>query len=293
MPSHVMLSEVADSPSPLISAGQLESLLGEPSVKVFDVRGTWSTPARALPEDYEAGHVPGAFFLDWTRHFIQQGVTIGLAAVADETGASQAFEDLGINEGDLVVLYDDYHHMQAGRIWWAMRLWGFADVRVLNGGWKYWSAQNKPVSTVVPASVPGTFQPQRQEGLRVSLDAMVNTKDQHCVIDARGVENYAGKADDPRTGHIPGSLNVPYRAVLDTDTGLFLDSEAISRVFDDETPQWREAPIITTCGSGYAATVILLALSELGQGARLFDGSFSVWKQDPDRPIEQSPPPSQ
>ena len=288
MPTFDLLRDVTDSHSPLISAVQLEGLLGEPSVKVFDVRGTWSTPARALPEEYEAGHIPGAHFVDWTKHFIEQGVAIGLAAVAARNGAEQAFKALGINEGDLVVLYDDYHHMQAGRIWWAMRLWGFADVRVLNGGWGYWSARGRPVSKVSRPIVPGTFQPRKQEGLLVGLDAFLSTKDQHCVIDARAAANYAGKADDPRTGHIPHSLNVPFRNVLDAETGLFLAPDALSRVFDEMAPQWRETPIIASCGSGYAATVILLALSELERAASLFDGSFSIWKQDPDRPVEQS-----
>ncbi|MEP2781124.1 MAG: hypothetical protein ABJP33_01645 [Pseudoruegeria sp.] len=54
--------------------------------------------------------------------------------MANQAGAEKAFKALGINEGDLVVLYDNYHHMHAGRIWWAMRYWEFANVRVLNGG---------------------------------------------------------------------------------------------------------------------------------------------------------------
>ena len=286
-PSEI-LRAVAENHSPLISAEQLEALIGEPSVKVFDVRGTWSTPARALPEDYEAGHIPGAWFLDWTEHFIEQDVALGLAAVADEAGAERAFRSLGVNEGDLVVLYDDNHHMQAGRVWWAMRRWGFANVRVLNGGWKHWSAVNKPTSTVSPRIEPGDFRPRGREGLLVSLEDFLRVKDRHCVIDGRGSENFAGKASDPRSGHIPESLNVPYRAVLDAETGLFLDAETLSGVFDERAPHWRETPIITTCGSGYAATVILLALSELERPAGLFDGSFAIWKQDPDRPIEQS-----
>lgn len=289
MPSHDQLEDVKNSSSPLISAERLECLLGDPSLKLFDVRGTWSTPARALPEEYAASHIPGAAFLDWTRHFIEQDVAPGLARVADKAGARQAFRELGINEGDLVVLYDDYHHMQAGRMWWAMRLWGFEHVRVLNGGWRNWSARNMPASKETPQTTPGTFEPRHHGELLVDLDAFLQTRNQHCVIDARGAENYAGKPDDPRTGHIPDTLNVPYRAVLDQDTGLFLGPETLSQVFDDLAPQWRETPIITSCGSGYAATVILLALTELERSAALFDGSFAVWKQDPDRPIERSP----
>ena len=84
----------------------------------FDVRGTWSTPARALPEEYDTAHIPGAVFLDWTQHFLEPGVAVGLASVSERTGAEAAFRDLGINEGDMVVLYDDYSHMFAGRLWW-------------------------------------------------------------------------------------------------------------------------------------------------------------------------------
>ncbi len=292
MSSHSLLREVIESPSPFISAEQLAGLLGEPTVKPFDVRGTWRTPARALPDDYAAGHIPGAFFLDWTEHFLEQGPAIGLASVADEAGAARAFEALGIDEGDLVVLYDDYHHMLAGRIWWAMRLWGFAGVRVLNGGWKSWSARGLPISDVAPPRVPGTFQPRKRDGLSVGLEAFSRTREQCCVIDARGAESFAGKPEDPRSGHIPGSMNLPYSDVLDPDSGLFLDPTAISRVFDEKAPQWRNREIVASCGSGYAATVILLALSELERAASLFDGSFALWKQDPDRPIAQSASPA-
>lgn len=285
-----VIRQILESPTPLISADQLEQVLDVPTVKVFDIRGTWKSPARALPDDYAAGHIPGACFLDWTRHFVQQGVPIGMAQVADEAGAERAFADLGINDGDLVVLYDDYHHMLAGRLWWAMRHWGFADVRVLNGGWAHWLAQEKPVSTAPVAHEAGTFQPRRQDNTRVSLDEFVGTKDKACVLDGRGAQSFAGTPGDERTGHIPGTLNLPYSAVLDPETGLMLDQAALSKAFDAAAPHWRTAPIITTCGSGYAATVLLLALAEQGQGARLFDGSFAHWKQDPARPIAQVAP---
>lgn len=288
MTSIERLREITDSASQLISADQLKNLLGHPSLKVFDVRGTWKSPARALAEDYEIGHIPGAAFLDWTKHFLEQNTALGLAAVTDKAGAEKAFKALGINEGDLVVLYDNYHHMLAGRLWWAMRYWGFANVRVLNGGWRFWSAQGYPVSTSIPNIEAGTFQPRQQESLRVSLERFLQTQDQHCVIDARGVASFAGQADDPRTGHIPNSQNVPYGAILDPESGLFLDANTIAKVLDEKAPRWRDNPIITSCGSGYAATVIMLGLIELGHEASLFDGSFSAWKQDPNRRVEQS-----
>ncbi len=274
--------------SPLISTEQLAGLLGRPNVKIFDVRGTWATPARALPEDYAKGHIKGAAFLDWTQEFIATDVAPGLAPIADEASARESFARLGINPDDLVVLYDASSHMQAGRIWMAMRHWGFTNARVLNGGWNFWSKQGLPVEAKPTIYDAGSVEPRLQDNLTISLDAFIETQSKSCVIDARGPANYAGKPEDPRTGHIPGALNVPFSAMLDPDTGLFLDEQGIRAALDALAPTWRSNPLIASCGSGYAATVVLLALELIGESGTLFDGSFAVWKQDPTRPVEQS-----
>ena len=283
-----MWEGVVDRHSPLISASQLNALLDAPDVKVFDVRGTWSTPARALPEAYAEGHIKGAAFLDWTKEFIATDVAPGLAPIADEEGARQSFQHLGINPDDLVVLYDASSHMQAGRIWIAMRHWGFTNVRVLNGGWTYWSEQGLPVETTPNTYEEGTATPRLQKGLTLDLEAFIVQQSDACVIDARGPANYAGKPDDPRTGHIPGAVNVPFSAMLNADTGLFLDPDGIRETLDRLAPDWSSKPLIASCGSGYAATVVLLALDLIGEGGTLFDGSFAIWKQDPSRPVSQS-----
>lgn len=288
MPSTELKENIIASKSPLVSTDQLEKLIGAPDVKLFDVRGTWKSPARALPEDYAESHIPGATFLDWTRHFIDPDEMVGLASVADQKTAMQSFHALGIDSNDLVILYDNYHHMQAGRIWWAMRYWGFANVRVLNGGWDRWCTQSKPTTTDVPNVMLGDFAPVQQGELRISLTDFLASHTSHCLIDARGPISYAGTLDDPTTGHIPGALSIPFSKMLDDNSGLFLGGSALARVFDAHAPTWRDTPLIASCGSGYAATVTLLALSELGYVGRLFDGSFSVWKQDPNRPIEKS-----
>lgn len=278
--------------SPLLPAQDVLGLLDQPNVKLFDVRGTWSTPARALPEDYAAGHIPGAVFLDWTAEFIEQGVPINLANVSDEAGARQSFKRLGIDEGDLVILYDDYHHMQAGRIWWAMRYWGFDNVRVLDGGWSNWQARGLPQSVDAKAATKeGSAQPKRQDYWRIDLDSFISSYDGACVLDGRGPANYAGNADDPRSGHIPGSIHTPFGAMLDPDTGCFLKDDALRRVFQEAAPDWQSRQIICSCGSGYAATVVMLALESLGVASTLFDGSIAAWKADPDRPLRQGTSP--
>lgn len=275
------------NPSPIISANELHELLGRENLRLFDVRGTWKTPARALHDDYLAGHIPGAVFLDWTTTFLEQGVPVGLASVCDGESAAAAFKSLGVNDGDLCVLYDDYSHMLAGRVWWAMRYWGFENLRVLNGGWNYWTSQGLPTSTEVPNVGEGSFAPACNSSLRVSLTELLVRMDGSCHVDARGPVSYAGTPEDPRSGHIPGAISVPYKDLLDEDTGLFLDADRIQKLFDRLAPDWRNHPVITSCGSGYAGTIPMLALSNLGVDSSLYDGSFSEWKQDPSRPVEQ------
>ncbi len=281
------IDAIRASASPLISADLLLEVQDDPSIKIFDVRGTWSSPARGLPEDYAEGHIPNAVFLDWTQHFIALGAAPGLAAIANESEARQSFSNLGISADDLVVLYDGSSHMHAGRIWLAMRHWGFTNVRVLDGGWLNWVAKGLPVSSDAKLPTVGAFEPVLHPGLKIDLDVFLAAKAEACVIDARGAANFAGNEEDPRTGHIPGALNVPFSAVLTSDTGEFLADADIRKTLDHLAPEWTSKPLIASCGSGYAATVILIALAKIGEKGTLFDGSFTEWKQDPNRPVAQ------
>lgn len=273
--------------SPLISATELLEILDKPTTKLFDMRGTWSSPVRALPEEYQFGHIPGAVFLDWTTEFLEPDIAVGLAPVASVEAATASFKRLGINKGDEVVLYDDYHHMFAGRLWWALRYWGFDNVRVLNGGWHYWSSQNLPTSDQTPELVSGTFIPVEHAQHRISMEAFLIQKHRACVMDGRGAKGYNGTADDDRSGHIPGAINIPFSLTMNEHSGLFLDPAALTEVFDRKAPEWRDKTIVSSCGAGYSGTVLMIALSTLGMESTLFDDSFAVWKLDPDRPTER------
>ena len=264
---------------PLISAIELKNSLGEKNIKVFDIRGNWGSSPTSSYDDYLEGHIPGAVFLDWTTHFLEPDVPVGLAPVASKVQAQKAFETLGISADDTVVLYDDYHHMLAGRIWWAMRYWGFQNVKVLNGGWHYWSAKSFPTTIEISRAGNGTFTVAEQPNLKVSLEEVRDRADNVCLVDARGPISYGGKASDPTTGHIPGAINLPYSWLLDAETNLFKDVKSLETIFDEKLKGMDEANIIASCGSGYAATVFLIALKMIGLDSRLFDGSFSIWKK--------------
>ena len=274
--------------TPLISAEDLNKLLGTPNVKIFDVRGIWGTDPRGLEDAYNTEHLPHAVFLDWRRHFIEQNVAPSLAQVADYEAVKASFKALGISLGDTVILYDDHYHMFAGRIWWAMRYWGFTNVRVLNGGLTHWKAQNLPLTQNIPTIEAGSFEPVCQEHLRIALDDFMVEKIHTHVFDGRGSVGYNGKPEDPRTGHIPGAISASYNAFVDPETRLFYPPEKLEQLLNERVANWRTEKIISSCGAGYSGTVPLLALAMFGIESSLFDESFSVWKLDPNRPVEQS-----
>ena len=273
--------------SPLISVEELVEEMDRQDIKIFDVRGSWGGDPEKARAEYTHSHIPGAVLIDWTSQFIKPGVPIHLAPVASKEDARRCFEELGIRDGDTVILYDDYHHMLAGRIWWAMRYWGFSKVKVLNGGWRQWCARGFAVSSEPVEVSQGSFEPVRHETLRVSLASLIETKDGINLVDSRGPIGFKGNDEDTRSGHIPGALNIPYSDVLDSETGLFKSAAELEALFHAELPDFRTTPIVSSCGAGYAGTVTLLALAIIGVDAPLFDGSFSVWKANEHLPIEK------
>ncbi|GAA6139226.1 3-mercaptopyruvate sulfurtransferase [Arenicella sp. 4NH20-0111] len=274
--------------SPLVSCELLRPQLGSSNLKIFDVRGGWGSDSETAKAAYRQGHVSGASFIDWRHDFVQDDTPINLASVATRDQAKAAFSRLNISYSDTVVLYDDYHHMQAGRIWWAMKYWGFSNVKILNGGWKRWVELGLETTTDIPEISSGNFQPELKSDYRVSLQSLVSNLNDVNLIDARGPVGYAGDLSDPRTGHIPSAVNIPYSLMLDSETGLFKPEAELRRVFLESYSNIFDGDIVSSCGSGYAGTVLILALAQIGIHAPLFDGSFTVWKQDTQRVVEQT-----
>jgi len=271
--------------SPIIKAEKLNEILDKEDVKIFDVRGIWGANPSSLYEEYKQSHIKNAYFLDWRKEFIEQNKDVNLAQVSSLANGKQSFKNLGINKNDTVILYDEYHNMFAGRIWWAMRYFGFKNVYVLDGGFRYWKAQNLPVSKELPKSMEGSYTPTIEKNLRISMESFIDKKDTSYVLDARGEANYKGKVEDKRSGHIPKAINIPFGSMLDSNTGLFLEKEQLKEIFDKNIKEDKD--IIVSCGSGYASTVVMLVLEHLGIESTLFDESFAIWKEDLNKEIEQ------
>jgi thiosulfate/3-mercaptopyruvate sulfurtransferase len=197
---------------------------------------------------------------------------------------AQAVGDLGIGNDDEIVVYDQGGMaMAAARVWWMFRCFGHKNVKVLNGGMPLWHALGFPVNraALAPAkakSYTASFNP----ALVVHRQHVVDSIDRPgiAIIDARGAERFTGATPDKRpglkTGHIPGSYNIPFTGLIDPGSGILVEGDKRIAALVESQPQ----QIITSCGSGVTACVLALALYESGyENAAVYDGSWSEWAQ--------------
>ncbi len=285
----------------VVSTEWLAAHLDSPGIRVVDVRGKVLPPGhspRYLPkrDDYDAGHVPGAVFVDWTRDIVDVDDPIP-AQVAKPDAFAARMGALGVGDGTSVVAYDDYDHAFAGRLAWALRYYGHDDVRILDGGWSRWTAEGRPVSTEVPRPVAEHFTPRARAALYRTADQVERALEDRDVllIDARPAEQYAGNVSAAaRSGHIPGARNVPYASLVDATTGRFRPRSELSRAFADAGIDVGHLPreVVVYCNGGVTCTVPLHALAMLGRDdVAVFDGSWNEWGNDPRRPIRSGPKP--
>lgn len=268
--------------SPLIAVHELAAVLGD--VTVLDVRYRMGGPAGR--EEYAAGHVPGASYVDLDTDLAAPPGSRGRHPLPDEEAFVAAMCRAGVADDCPVVVYDDWSAHAAARCWWLLRHHGHRDVRVLDGGWSAWQRAGLPIASGEP--VPGTVgdftaRPGDLPAVDVSTVAAIGV-----LIDARAAERYRGETEpiDPVAGHIPGAVNVPTARNLDGD-GRFLDRAALSALYA-EVGAVPGADVAVYCGSGVTAAHDVLALEVAGVRAALYPGSWSEWVADPARPVATS-----
>lgn len=266
--------------APVIDVSELR-----PHFVLADVRSYLD--GRVGRDAYDAGHLPGAVFVDLDEHLAAHTDPRlgGRHPLPTPEHFSAAMGALGIGDDDVVVAYDDAGGTMAARLVWMLRVTG-RQAALLDGGLQ---AYDGPLETGTPPRAPASFsvRPWPEERL-ASIDEAADTVS-HVVIDARQRERFDGAADtlDPRFGHIPGARSVPCRENLTAD-GRFLPAEELRAKFGEAGITGNE-PVISYCGSGVTACHNLLALEHAGLGSgRLFPGSWSLWSRDPQRPVETS-----
>ena len=232
-------------------------------------------------------------FVDWTRDIVDTDVDPVPMQVAQPGPFAAKMTELGIGDETLVVAYDDYDHIFAGRLAWALRYYGHDEVRILDGGWSRWLAEGRPTSTAPPPPAPQqtAFTARPRPALRRTareVEGVLGRADV-VLIDARPPEQYAGEVTaSARAGHIPGALNVPYARLVDGATGRFLPALELARVFKNGGVDVAALPreIIVYCNGGVSCTVPLNALRMLGRDdVAVYDGSWNEWGADASLPI--------
>jgi len=279
----------APKASPLVTPAWLAENLGRRDVRVVD--GSWHMPQlkRDARAEFAQAHVPGAVFFDIDA-IADQGTSLPhmlprAAEFARKVGA------LGIGSRDRVIVYDTRGVGSAARVWWTFRAFGHDKVAVLDGGLPRWRAEGHPVESGTPVPKPRTFTARLRRSLVRDLAGMRQnlTTRRAQVLDARSRGRFAGTEPEPRaglrSGHIPGSLNLPYDELYAKD-GTLLPPEELSRKFAAAGLDL-DKPVVTSCGSGVTASVLALGLYAAGRpDVAVYDGSWTEWGGREDTPIE-------
>jgi len=267
--------------APVVDPNWLEEHRDE--VVLADVR--WYLDGRSGRAAYEAGHIPGAVFIDLDTVLSEphDDDSRGRHPMPTPERFAEGLAQLGIGDYDTVIAYDDSGGITASRLVWLLRITGHA-AALLDGGLQSWPQTDlhpdypRPRPPASFTAVP--WPPDRF----ADIDEVAATTD--VLIDARDRSRFGGGPDpvDPRSGHIPGACSVPTRDHLDADL-RFRSPEQLRAAFAQVGID-RGIPVVSYCGSGVSACHNLLAMERAGLApGRLYPGSWSEWSRDPGRPI--------
>jgi thiosulfate/3-mercaptopyruvate sulfurtransferase len=282
-------------PEYVVETAWLAERLSDPGVVVLDGT-THLMPPPPKPyhvvsgrADFEAGHIPGAQFVDIDTELSDPHQPPGLHFTLPSPELFAAgMARLGIGNDTMVVCYATANHWWATRLWWMLRVFGHDKAAVLNGGFQRWKAEGRPVETGparprAHAVFVARYHPEMVADKHEVLAAI--GKADTCTVNALRPEQHAGTGGTVygRLGRIKGSINVPAVSVVDEDN-RFKPAAELRRMLAEPLAK---PEVITYCGGGIAASSITMLLAMLGhENVKLYDASLSEWAPDPALPME-------
>ena len=285
--------------SELITTAELADILTRPELRLFDCT-TYLEPAPAssgVPyivvsgrQTFEAGHIPGANFLDLQAEFSDPRTELRFM-MPPTAQLEAAFGRHGISASSRVVLYSIGTAMWATRFWWMLHSLGFDGAAVLDGGIDKWTAEGRDIETGLAGGYPqATFSARPKDGMFVGKhDVLAATTERDTVIvNALGPQFYKGLEPSRygRPGRIPGSVSVPAATLIDPKGKTFVPLAEAEATFAAQGIS-KDKRVIAYCGGGISATIDLFQLHRLGyDNLTLYDGSMGEWAKDPALPIE-------
>ena len=274
--------------SALVSCEWLAQNLNVENQVILDATFFLPRQQRNARMEYQQ-HIPGALFFE-------TDAVADLASPLPHTlpnaeQFSDAIGKMGIDNNTQVLIYDNNHFFAAARVWWMFRVFGHDQVRILDGGLERWKQLNFPVDSEQQFSTKKVFNARYRPELVFDLRQMLSTQQTNArqIIDARSADSFSGQRPLAATtglqpGHIPDSINIPYANLTDDEQQTLISNNKLKALLKENHIDLSQ-PIVTTCGSGVSAAVLVLALYQLGHTEiAMYDGSWAEWGRQIDTP---------
>ncbi|MFL5735494.1 MAG: sulfurtransferase [Chloroflexia bacterium] len=282
-------------PDALVSTGYVVRHLGSPEIRVVEVDVDTSA--------YERGHIPGSIAWNWSTELCDTVVR----DIIPRNKLEQLMSRSGIGHDTTVILYGDNNNWFAAWAFWQLKMYGYRDVRLMDGGRKKWVEEGRILTVEQPTVIPARYVAARPDfSVRAFLPEVRQVVRQHAygngrsngtiLVDVRSPQEYTGEVLAPpnlpetcqRGGHIPGAKNVPWAKACNDD-GTFKDYDDLRALYQDMGVT-SDKRVITYCRIGERSSHSWFALTYLlgYQNVRNYDGSWTEWGNLVGAPVETS-----